>query len=133
MRDQDTSRFDDLLQPLRALGWATAIDDDGNLQLSHPLEDVVLIADTPDETRRMLSSRFAADSAEMEALRQAPRDRTEDLAVVGDIIRVCRAFSTNPRLPSAVVGVMADKGFVDDETYEWFREHAATVVGWMVP
>ncbi len=125
------SRFDDLLQPLRMLGWTAALDDDGSLRLSHPLQDVELMADTPEEMRRMLSSGFAADSAFMAALREVPPDRREDLAVVGEVARVCRAFSSSPRLPSAVVGVMAGRGCVDDETYEWFREHAEVVVGWM--
>ena len=129
MGDGDSSRFDDLLQPLRSLGWTAVVEDDRTLRLSHPLEDMVLIADTPEEMRRMLSSQFAPDSAFMEALRQAP-DRTDDLAVVGEIIRVCRAFSSSRWLPCAVVGVMADRGFVDHETYEWFHEHAEGVVGW---
>ena len=131
MREQDMSLLDDLLQPLRMLGWTTDLDDEGSLRLSHPLQDVVLMADTPEEMRRMLRSGFAADSAFMEALREVPPDRREDLAVVGEVTRVCQAFSSSLRLPSAVVGVMADRGFVDDETYEWFREHAEVVVGWM--
>lgn len=129
MGEQDTTQFDDLLQPLRSLGWTATIEDDGGLHLRHPLEDMILFADSPDEMRRMLSTQFAPDSALMEALRQAPR-RTEDLAVVGDLINVCRAFSSDPRLPSAVLGVMADKGFVEDETYEWLRSHAEAVVHW---
>ncbi len=106
------------------------MDEDGNLQLSHPLQDVDLNADTPEEIRRMLHQLFAPNSAFMEALQEAPRGRTEDLAVIGDTIRVCRTFASSPRLPSAVVGVMADRGFVDDTTYEWFREHAEAVVSW---
>lgn len=130
MGEKNTEQFDDLLQPLRSLGWTAAMDEDGNLQLSHPLQDVDLNADTPEEMRRMLHRLFAPDSAFMEALREAPRGRTEDLAVVGDTIRVCRPFASSPRLPSAVIGVMADRGFVDDTTYEWFREHAEAVVNW---
>lgn len=130
MGEKNTEQFDDLLQPLRSLGWTAAMDEDGNLQLRHPLQDVDLTADTPEEMRRMLHQLFAPDSAFMEALREAPRGRTDDLAVIGDTIRVCRPFASSPRLPSAVVGVMADRGFVDDTTQEWFREHAEAVVSW---
>ena len=130
MGEKNTEQFDDLLQPLRSLGWTAAMDEDGNLQLCHPLWDVDLNADTPEEIRRMLHQLFAPNSAFMEALREAPRGRPEDLAVVGEIIRTCRPFASSPRLPSAVVGVMADRGFVDDTTYEWFREHAEAVVSW---
>jgi hypothetical protein len=58
----------------------------------------------------MLNQRFAPDSAFMEALREAPRGPTEDLAVVRDIIKVCRAFASSPRFASAVLGVMAGGG-----------------------
>lgn len=129
MDEQDTSQFDDLLEPLRSLGWTAAIEDDGALHLRHPLKDMVLLADTPEGMRRMLSTQFAPDSAFMEAMRQASGN-TKDLAVVGDLINVCRVFSSDPRLPSAIVGVMADKGFVEEETYEWLRSHAEAVVGW---
>jgi hypothetical protein len=40
---------------------------------------------------------------------------------------VCRACSSDPRLPSAVVGVMADHGVVEGESCEWFRRHAETL------
>jgi hypothetical protein len=130
MGEKNTEQFDDLLEPLRSLGWTAAMVEDGNLRLSHPLQDVDLNADTPDEMRRMLHQLFAPDSAFMEALREAPRGSAEDLAVIGDTIRVCRPFDSSPRLPSAVIGVMADRGFVDDTTYEWFREHAEAVVNW---
>ncbi len=129
MDEQDTSRFDDLLEPLRSLGWTAAIEDDGALHLRHPLQDMELHADTPEQMRRMLSAWFPPDSAIMEALRQAP-GHNGDLAVVGDLIRVCRASSSDPRLPSSVLGVMADNGFVEDETYEWFHGHAEAIVGW---
>jgi hypothetical protein len=130
MGEKNTEQFDDLLQPMRSLGWTAAMGEDGALQLRHPLWDVDLHADTREEMRRMLHQLFAPDSAFMEALREAPRGRTEELAVVGDIIRVCRAFASSPRLPSAVVGVLADRGFVDDTTDEWLHEHAEAVVSW---
>jgi hypothetical protein len=104
--------------------------EDGSLQLRHPLWDVDLNADTRAEMRRMLHQLFAPDSAFMEALREAQRGGTEDLAVVGEIIGVCRAFTSSPRLPSAVVGVLADRGFVDDTTDEWLHEHAEALVNW---
>lgn len=129
MDGQDTSQFDDLLAPLRSLGWTATIEGDGALHLRHPLKDMVLQADTPEQMRRMLRTQFAPDGAFMEALRQAP-GHSEDLAVAGDLINVCRAFSSDPRLPSAVLGVMADQGFVEDATYEWFHRHAEAVVGW---
>ena len=130
MGERGTEQFDDLLRPLRSLGWTAATDEDGTLQLSHPLADVDLDADTPEELRRMLHQLFAPSSAFMEALREAPPGSAEDLAVIGDTIRVCRPFASSPRLPSAVVGVMADRGLVGDTTYEWFREHAEAVVTW---
>lgn len=42
--EQDTSRFDDLLEPLRSLGWAADIEDDEALHLRHPLHDMVISA-----------------------------------------------------------------------------------------
>lgn len=129
MGHQAGSPFEDLLEPLRRLGWTAVIEDDHTLRLEHPLGDHLLVADTPEQLRRMLGTQFSVDNAFMRALREAPLDRTEDLAVVGDIIRVCRSFSPDPRLASAIVGVMADNGFVDARTYEWFRGHAEAVVG----
>lgn len=133
MGEKNTEQFDDLLQPLRSLGWTAAMGQDAEhlqLKLSHPLQDVDLNADTPDEMRRMLHQLFAPNSAFMEALREAPQGRPEDLAVIGDTIRACRPFASSPRLPSTVVGVMADRGFVHDTTYQWFHEHAEAVVSW---
>lgn len=130
MGEKDTEQFDDLLEPLRSLGWTAAMGEDGALQLNHPLQDVDLNADTPKEIRRMLHQLFAPPNAFMEALREAPLERTEDLAVVGEVIRVCRPFASSPQLPLAIVGVMAGRGSVDDTTYKWFHEHAEAVVSW---
>jgi hypothetical protein len=130
MTQRDTSPFDDLLDPLRASGWSATVEDRA-IRLEHPVVGVIdLDAETPEGLRGLLSSAPFVDPRFLDAIRRAPTDRPDDLATVRGIIRACRPFSSNPRLPSAVLGVLADRGLVADETYEWFHGHADVLVDW---